>query len=490
LPSGSGFGECVGEVLPAAENCFTPEDEACNGSDPDECAPLANGWLEMYGSLGPAQVIYGVDVTPTGDIVAVGAFEDTIDFVNGPMASTGSFDIFVAKFDPFGKPIWSRRFGDASWQSAYAVGVDSTGAIYVGGTMSGAADFDGTVLTSAGSNDAFLAKLDPDGKVVWAQIHGDAVNQSIRRIEVTKTNLVVVGGEFYGSMQLGVNTLTANGSSQDVFVARFDGSGFHSASRAFGGPLTETLRGLALDSADRVYITGGFDDVVNFGGTTLTSTGGRDVFLAGLSSTLSSQWAVGFGSSTVGTTTQEGYDIAITPADQLWLAGGFVDGINFFGQKYFTNEVVSRALFLAHFDTQGGFVESYAYGGIAAPGASSGTISEARLAFDSVSNQLVVAGAFTGQLDFGGNAMLAEGGADPFMAKLTVDPIGLVASRSLRNDPAAVLDAANAINALTLLPTGDIVVGGLERTPILYGDVIIGASEPKDGNAMLGRFLP
>ncbi len=484
LPSGIGFGECGGEVVPTVENCLTPEDEACNGKDAAECLPLADGWLKTFGTGGSAQFVSDIAVTSTGDLVVVGAFADTIDFGSGPMASTGSLDIFVAKLDPLGNAIWSRRFGDATSQSALAVAVDNMGAIYVGGAMAGKVDFNGTLLTSAGSDDAFLARFESDGKLAWAHNWGDLNSQSIRHIEVTKTNLIVVAGEFRGTLQFdsGANKLTSAGSS-DVFVARFDSSGFLSGSRAFGGTLTETVRGLAVDNANQIYLTGGYEGTADFNGSMmLVSTGARDAYLAKLTPTLNTITSLGFGNPNSPNSFQEGFDVAVNDNDEVFVSGGFAEGIDLNGKFLSNPETLSRSMFLAHFDpTLAGSLGHQQFGGV------SGIVVDSRLAIDAVAKQVVLAGSFTGTMDFGGGPLVSKDAQDPFFAKLGFDGT-FVAARVLLNEPIPA-DNSNNLTALALLPVGDLIIGGVQRTPILYGNMVVGTIDAKDGNALLGRFL-
>lgn len=484
LPSGVGFGECGGEVTPTAENCLTPDDEACNGNDPKECPTLADGWLKTYGTAGSGQYVHAVAVTNTGDIVVVGSFGDMINFGKEPMASTGSSDIFVAKLDPLGDAIWSRRFGDASSQSAFAVGIDSMGGIYVGGAMAGKVDFDGTVLTSAGTEDAFLARFEPDGKLAWAHNWGDTASQTIRHIKVTKTNSIIVAGEFKGTLQFdaGPNKLTSAGGN-DIFVARFDTSGFIASSRVFGGTLTETVRGLAVDSVGQIYLTGGFEGMANFDGPMLVSTGARDGYVAKLGTNLNTVNVVPFGNPNGPNSVQEGFDVAVTESDEVFVTGGFAEGLSIFGAFLTNAEPLSRSMFLAHINGQ--FTDLIAtpqqFGGLG------GVVGDARLAIDPATKQVVLAGAFTGDVDFGGGLLHAEAAADPYFAKLGFDGT-FVAARTLPNEVTPA-DNTNNINALALLPSGDLIIGGVQRVPLLYGNMVVGEVDIKDGNAMLGRFL-
>ena len=66
LPEGTGFGECKGEVLPAAESCLTPEDEDCDGLVNEEgqgCVCVPQSTTSCY--EGPAGTA-GVGACRTG----------------------------------------------------------------------------------------------------------------------------------------------------------------------------------------------------------------------------------------------------------------------------------------------------------------------------------------------------------------------------------------------------------------------------------------
>lgn len=75
-----------------------------------------------------------------------------------------------------GTHLWSRRYGDPSTQQNAALAVDNAGNILVGGSFYGTVDLGlgGGALVSAGGADVFLAKLDPNGEHVWSKRFGDA----------------------------------------------------------------------------------------------------------------------------------------------------------------------------------------------------------------------------------------------------------------------------------------------------------------------------
>ncbi|HVK64496.1 MAG TPA: hypothetical protein VM694_08480 [Polyangium sp.] len=479
LPNGTGFGECGGAVLPQPEDCMTPEDEACNGVDPLECPALGIGWLKTYGEQSSAQMITDIAIAPDGNIVIAGAFGGTIDLGDGPLASTGSLDILLAKLTPKGEVVWAKRFGDAALQQANAVAVDKDGAIYVGGRVLGAVNFGNGVLTSAGTGDAFLAKFDADGGPVWSKLFGDTASQEVRAIAVTKANQVIIAGNFAGTISLGGAQLTSAGGN-DIFLAKFDETGFHAASRRIGGQGADECRAIALNASDQVFITGVFGTTLELiAGNVLTSKGGLDVFAAQLSPTFAAIWANAWGDAT----TQQAFDVAIASNGDVFLTGAFEGKLDFFGQGIQTDGIGTRSLYVARIAGTG---DSAVWA--KAIGDTTAFVTQASLTVGTA-DQPTLAGTFQGGMDFGGGPLMAADAGDVFFAKLGSDGTH-VASRVLLSGGAKDNDAANTVLALALLPAGDLIVGGQSHAPFLVNKALVGSFDGKDGDAFLGRFLP
>src|SRR2546427_3355375 len=71
---------------------------------------------------------------------------------------------------------------------------------------------------------------------------------------------------------------------------------FRWAARA-GSTFDDYSRGIAVDAAGNSYVTGSFHDVVAFGSTNLTSSGGFDIFVAKYDNAGNVLWAQQAGSS-------------------------------------------------------------------------------------------------------------------------------------------------------------------------------------------------
>ena len=116
--------------------------------------------------------INGMAVDSSGNLYLAGSFQGTVDFDLGAGVSTltsaGGNDAFVAKYDSAGNLLWVRSGGGVSSDVATTVVVDGSGNVIVGGSFSQISNFGGVGLTSNGSTDALIWKLDSAGTTLWA----------------------------------------------------------------------------------------------------------------------------------------------------------------------------------------------------------------------------------------------------------------------------------------------------------------------------------
>jgi hypothetical protein len=259
-----------------------------------------------------------------GDVIVAGYFASSIDFGGGPLTSAGGDDVFVAKLDPQLGHLRSRRFGDAANQLPVGVAVDADGNVVLTGIFEGLVDFGGGPLTSAGDIDVFVAKLDPQLDHLWSRSFGDAALQVGWSVAVDAAGDVVLAGYFEGSMDFGGGPLTSAGSV-DAFVAKLDPQLEHLQSRRFGDPGVQYGFGAAVDGSGNVVLVGSFTDSVDFGGGPLTSADGYDLFVAKLDPQLEHLWSKRFGEED----TQQAFGVALDGTGNIALTGELWGSIDF-----------------------------------------------------------------------------------------------------------------------------------------------------------------
>lgn len=229
---------------------------------------------------------------------------------------------------------WAKSIG------SYSMGVDqvknsvtdAAGNLYMTGTVYDAIDFDAGPSTNSltASNQAFLAKYNSSGNLIWAKVITGLSTSDGENIAVDGSGNVYVAGRAIGS---DINfdpasnyTLTLPGSN-NMFMAKYNSSGSIVWGKVFGA-LSSSIRprSLKVNNAGEIFLGGDFGVTgpsmeFNPGGPsyTLTTNGATDGYLAKYSTTGLIQWAYNFG----GTMGDYVYAVEIDGANNVYIAGEF-----------------------------------------------------------------------------------------------------------------------------------------------------------------------
>jgi hypothetical protein len=458
---GTDFGPCEGEVTPVVEDCATEDDENCLGDAPecgvslwtarfgdvaaDETNDLAVGpedgvvivgrydagstidfggdaftnkgsfdsyvasfdgdgahrWSRSAGSPG-SEALRRVAVDSNGDVLVTGDTSGAIDLGGGLLSSVGDQDVVVAKYDSDGNHQWSAIYKSAQQQVGLHCAFDSAGEVILSGVFRGSIDLGGGDMSSAGTTDIYLAKLDADGKHLWSKRFGDAGADYVAAAVVDGDDAIIHAGSFFGDLNYGGATLTSAGG-HDVFVAKLDGDGGHLWSKRFGDGGDQRTEAAATTGDGRVLIGGHFNGAIDFGGDVLTSGGTTDAFVAVLDGDGGHLWSRSF----FGPNTDRVNAIAVDPDGNVLVAGVFLESIDVGGVVLTTDAVAS---FLVKFDPDGQLLFSESYN----PGPS---VWITDVAADSLGDAFLL-GHFTGTVDVGGDALVSAGADDVFLAKI------------------------------------------------------------------------
>ena len=266
---------------------------------------------------GFSDVGLGVATVQASHVVITGYFTDTVNFGGSPLLSTGSTDIFVAKFDQNGNHQWSLRAGDSGPDEGASVAIDGSGNIFATGYFRFTVNFGGGALIAPVAQTMFLVKFNSSGAHQWSQGFGDQAAYG-RGVAVDGSGNVATTGRFVGTIDFGGGSLVSAGSSFDVFVAKFAANGAHQWSQGFGANLADAGNGVAMDSSGNVLIAGLFRETVDFGGGPLTATLG-DMFIAKYDASGTHVWSGRAG----GSSTDEAKSVAVEPSGNALTTGFF-----------------------------------------------------------------------------------------------------------------------------------------------------------------------
>jgi hypothetical protein len=280
---------------------------------------------------------YSLILDGSSNVFVAGAFVGTVDFdpgagVSNLVSNSGSEDIFVLKLDAAGNFMFAKNMGGGSSDNGYSIALDPAGNIYTTGRFNLTSDFDPNAgvqnLTSAGSDDIFISKLDNAGNFVWAKRIGGASSDFGWSIFVDASSNVYTTGKFFGNIDFdpGASTFFLNsGSGQAAYVNKLDGSGNFIWAKVLGGGSSGAEGiSIALDANGFIYSTGYFfNSVADFdpgaGTFNLTPIGFTDIYVSKLDPSGNFVWAGMIGS----TNSDYAQSIAIDGSNSILLAGYF-----------------------------------------------------------------------------------------------------------------------------------------------------------------------
>jgi hypothetical protein len=250
-------------------------------------------WSKHFVPRGGTMTCWRVVADVANHVLLAGDFTGEVDFGGGPLRSAGSEDIFLVKLDPSGGHVWSKRFGDANNQGAVALAADGAGNVLLGGEFAGTLDLGGPVLTSAGGVDSFLAKLDPSGGHLWSRRFGAKSDEYGKSVAIDAAGNSAFTGDSFGASDLGGEPLESPNGGGGADLAMFDAAGEHLWSERVGVNIVNGIQ-LAIGSDGGIVGAGDFYGEVALGGARLRAPG-TSVFVAKFGPDGRSVWARSLG---------------------------------------------------------------------------------------------------------------------------------------------------------------------------------------------------
>ncbi|MBD2547124.1 SBBP repeat-containing protein [Planktothricoides raciborskii] len=245
-------------------------------------------WLQQFGT-NTDDYSNGVAVDDTGNVYLMG-------HVNFP-----STEVWITKYDPEGNQLWLQQFGTNTYQFYGDITVDSAGNVYLTGvTLS---DLGGA---TAGGNDAWVAKYDPQGNQIWLQQFGTNFYDYSGGVTVDAGDNVYLTGGTLGDLG------GANAGDEDAWIAKYDSSGNQLWLQQFGTNFIDSSFDVAVDSTGNVYLTG--ETSGNLGGTGL---GDVDAWVAKYDPQGNQLWLQQFGTNTYDSSN----DVRVDAAGNVYLTG-------------------------------------------------------------------------------------------------------------------------------------------------------------------------
>ncbi len=363
-------------------------------------------WAVRIGSSGN-DMGSGIAADASGNVYITGRFYNTVDFDPGPgivyvPGVFGAQNSFILKLDANGNLAWVNAVIGNSFGTG--VTMDNAGNVLVTGGFATTVDLDpgaGTIMTSASGY--FIQKFDASGNLIWAK--SSSGNSQGRAIDVDNSNNVLVTGVFSAATDFdpGAGTFTMTPVSSDIFVTKLDVSGNFTWAVSMSGAGTEQGRGISCDNSGNVFITGIFNNTVDFdpgtGSYNLTATASfnDDIFIEKLDPNGNFGWAISIGGSH--NEDDFGNGISVDPSGNV-VATGYFNGIADFdpGPGTFnmnsgtTTGAFIRDVYVLKLSNTGNFIWAFKIGGPNQPDEGNG------LSIDAAGT-IYLAGTFSTSID-------------------------------------------------------------------------------------------
>ncbi len=212
-----------------------------------------------------------------------GGFTGSASFGSTTLTANGDWgDGFIAKLDTGGNWIWAVHYGGTDTCQTLSICADGAN-IYVTGSYEDSLTLGATLLTSQGGYDGFAGRISPDGVWLWALGVGGSGDDYCYDAWANASSGALITGSFSNSVAFGSTTLTSAGSS-DIFVMKLNTAGTPVWTKQAGGIGFDAGNFIARDPAqDRYYVTGLFGNTASFDGHQVTNPEGNwDVYVARL----------------------------------------------------------------------------------------------------------------------------------------------------------------------------------------------------------------
>lgn len=302
--------------------------------------PLGNRVWGTYFGVDGAQYGNGMAIDADDNVYLIGSTAGnansglTTPNCHQSVYGGGEYDVFLAKFTSDGVLLWSTLFGGTGWDSGYSCEVDATGNVYITGQTGSpnAIATAGTHQTTfdGGISDAYVAKFDPIGNLLWGTYFGGSEYDASYACSLDENDQVYVTGfteSDGGEISTASSHQPTRGGLADGFLAKFDGTTgnriwgtFYGGSGYEQGGLNYNGYSCVCDGNGSVYMCGTTSSAQNIATANSHQPvigGYSDAFLVKFTTDGVREWGTYYG----GTGVSGGYTCALDAFQNVYLSG-------------------------------------------------------------------------------------------------------------------------------------------------------------------------
>lgn len=228
--------------------------------------------------------LYANTTDISGNILIVGDYDQGALNLSGivlPDSPEFFNNIFIAKYNSNGSINYSKHFtGNYGNSSAHSIVANNRKEIFVSGYFRGTFYLD-TITLNSNINAPFVFKADSTGNIIWAKKLNYFYPCGTAILSLSPSNEIIVEG----TVQEPTNQLN------NTFIEKLDSNGTSIFQKIITGYHNEgTYNSLFVSPLGDYYVLGNFEYTATLNSTTLSSSGGNDIFIAKFSNTDTLTW--------------------------------------------------------------------------------------------------------------------------------------------------------------------------------------------------------
>ncbi len=219
-----------------------------------------------------------IQIATDGSLYAIGVFADTIDLEPGSgisnFVSSGGNDMYIQKLNFQGGLIWGKQIGNNQNIYTEKIRIDANGDLIIIGRFIGTVDFDpnaGVQNLTGDEQDfyGFILKLNASGDFIWVKEISGSQDIEPSSLYTDNDNAIYTIGAFKGTADfdpdpVDVLNLSSTGPGDHMFIQKLDEEGDLDWVKSIGGNGNTRPSDIVLDSSGNIYITGDFNQTVDF----------------------------------------------------------------------------------------------------------------------------------------------------------------------------------------------------------------------------------
>ncbi len=225
------------------------------------------GTLRWMNTLGGAarETALSLSLSEDANRVAIGGWaESTFTFLGTRYSGRGSArDGFVATYDLAGGPLWCKRIGGRGMEHVTAVAFDRD-ELAVAGYFTDKIELAADTLSSSGTYDMFLARYDASGNLAWHRKWGSPKRDYLNAMRILADGSIALAGNSEDDLALGGTTFPARGD-WDTLLWKVGPLGGDQGAHRIGGIGSEWATHLSQDGPLKVFGVARGDVNLGFG---------------------------------------------------------------------------------------------------------------------------------------------------------------------------------------------------------------------------------